>query len=337
MKDLKDKGPLFDIEKDGVYYKKLTDNCLQVLRKTHWYQYWKTAKHVGYDIYYGVKSYSNIAIPMEVNGMKVISVEGDTEFGSDTEIKNVSFPDTIKTFGNKLKYINNVVFPSSVKDSSYERIANCNDIVIPSSVQTIGTIDNCNNIALPNTVQSIRYIDRCNMLTIPRSVVSIGEINLCWGLSVLKIDNSTPPVLTKINGELLLKNDNNERIVIFVPKDSLDSYKNDPMWGKFKSIREDPNLGKDAAATPAKQTSTVKKPTEDDMKALDRLIDAALEDFVVTDEEKATLLKKVDSIGLSRDEFKLILDSRIQRRMKEKPKEKIEEKKKGFFARLFGK
>ncbi len=84
-------------------------------------------------------------------------------------------------------------------------------------------------------------------------------------------------------------------------------------------------------------TPTVKKPSEDDMKSLDRLIDAALEDFVVTDEERATLLKKVDSIGLSHDEFKLILDSRIQRRMKEKPEEKIEEKKKGFFARLFGK
>ena len=84
-------------------------------------------------------------------------------------------------------------------------------------------------------------------------------------------------------------------------------------------------------------TPSVKKPSEVDMKALDRLIDAALEDFVVTDEERATLLKKADSIGLSRDEFKMILDSRIQRRMKEKPDEKIEEKKKGFFARLFGK
>lgn len=85
------------------------------------------------------------------------------------------------------------------------------------------------------------------------------------------------------------------------------------------------------------QKPSAKKPSEEDMKALDRLIDAALEDFIVTDEERATLLKKADSIGLSRDEFKMILDSRIQRRMKEKPDEKIEEKKKGFFARLFGK
>ena len=331
MKDLKDKGSLFDIEKDGVYYKKLAGNCLQVLRITTWFEYWKTAKHVGYDRSYGGHSYYNIRIPEEVDGMKVVSVQGE-----GPQMSNVSFPDTIKTFGNKLEYINNVVFPSSVTDSNYELILCCNHIRIPSSVQTIGGINQCNNIALPNTVQTIKYISRCNMLTIPQSVVSVIEIDLYYGPSVLKIDNPTPPVLTKIEGEYYLKNDN-KRIVIFVPKGSLDAYKNDPMWGKFETIREDPTLCKGAAPTPAKQTSTVKKPTEDDMKALDRLIDAALEDFVVTDEERATLLKKVDSIGLSRDEFKLILDSRIQRRMKEKPEEKIEEKKKGFFARLFGK
>lgn len=327
MKDLKANIPLFDIQKYGVCYKKLAGNCLQVLRITNMFQYWKTSRHVGYDTSYGGRPYSYRQIPKEVDGMKVVSVQGE-----GPEMSNVSFPDTISTFGEKLCYIRNVVFPTSVLDSHYEMIYNCNDMVIPSSVQTIGSIDNCNNIALPNTVQTIKSINRCNMLTIPQSVVSVTEINLCCGPSVLKIDNPTPPVLTKIEGEVY-----NEKTVIFVPKGSLDVYKNDPMWGKFKTIREDPTLGKGDVTTPAKQTSTVKKPTEDDMKALDRLIDAALEDFVVTDEEKATLLKKVDSIGLSRDEFKLILDSRIQRRMKEKPKEKIEEKKKGFFARLFGK
>ena len=331
-KELKDQGSLFDIEKDGVYYKKFAGNCLQVKRIIGWVEYWKTAKHVGYDRYSRGTSYYNIQIPEELDGMKVASVEGDGPM-----MTNVSFPNTISSFGESLSHIRNVVFPTSVLDSHYKMINYCNDLVIPSSVQTIGTIVDCNNIELPNTVQSIYCIDSCNMLTIPQSVVSVGKIDICRGLSVLKIENPTPPVLTEIRGEWLLEHDNNERIVIFVPKNSLDAYKNDPMWGKIKTIREDPTLGKGTAPTPAKQTSTVKKPSEDDMKALDRLIDAALEDFVVTDEERATLLKKVDSIGLSRDEFKLILDSRIQRRMKEKPEEKIEEKKKGFFARLFGK
>ena len=80
----------------------------------------------------------------------------------------------------------------------------------------------------------------------------------------------------------------------------------------------------------------IKRPTEEDMKALDRLIDAALEDFVLTDEERSVLLKKSKEIGLGEDEFKIYLNGKIQERMKDKPAEKVEEKKKGFFARLFG-
>ena len=73
------------------------------------------------------------------------------------------------------------------------------------------------------------------------------------------------------------------------------------------------------------------------MKVLDKLIDSALEDFVVTDEERKVLLNKANEIGLGKDEFKLYLNGKIQERMKDKPEEKVEEEKKGFFARLFGK
>ena len=80
----------------------------------------------------------------------------------------------------------------------------------------------------------------------------------------------------------------------------------------------------------------VKRPSADDMNVLDKLIDAALEDFVLTDEERSVLLKKSKEIGLGEDEFKIYLNGKIQERMKDKPAEKVEEKKKGFFARLFG-
>ena len=80
----------------------------------------------------------------------------------------------------------------------------------------------------------------------------------------------------------------------------------------------------------------VRRPSADDMNVLDRLIDAALEDFVLTDEERSVLLKKSKEIGLGEDEFKIYLNGKIQERMKDKPAEKVEEKKKGFFARLFG-
>ena len=80
----------------------------------------------------------------------------------------------------------------------------------------------------------------------------------------------------------------------------------------------------------------IKRPTDEDIKALDRLIDAALEDFILTDDERKVLLDKVNEIGFKQSEFELYLNGKIQKRMKEKPAEKVEEKKKGFFARLFG-
>ena len=81
----------------------------------------------------------------------------------------------------------------------------------------------------------------------------------------------------------------------------------------------------------------VRRHSADDMNVLDKLIDAALEDFVLTDEERSVLLNKANEIGLDNDEFKLYLNGKIQERMKDKPAEKVEEEKKGFFARLFGK
>lgn len=364
MSELKDKGLLFDIEKNGVYYKKLAGNVLMVVRRIGWSEWWKTSKHVGYTTNFLWKSYSSIVIPKEVDGMRVVSVEGNEYGYSSAEIKNVSFPDTINTFGNNLEYISNVVFPSCIIDSHYESVMNCNNLTLPNSVQTIDSIRDCNNVVLPNSMQTIGEIINCNNITIPDTVQTIGDIFHCdnlvipntiraigkiqgcsmltipkavvsikgiskWYPSTLKMESPNPPVLINCDPHV--------NTVVFVPQGSLDTYKNDPMWGKIKTIREDPSLGEGANPTLAKQTPVVKQPTETEMKTLDRLIDAALEDFVVTDEERSTLLKKADSIGLSRDEFKMLLDSRIQRRMKEKPDEKIEEKKKGFFARLFGK
>ena len=107
-----------------------------------------------------------------------------------------------------------------------------------------------------------------------------------------------------------------------------------------KTVKETPKAQPAPApkAEPKKEAPKpeVKRPSADDMNVLDKLIDAALEDFVLSDEERSVLLKKSKEIGLGEDEFKIYLNGKIQERMKDKPAEKVEEKKKGFFARLFG-
>jgi outer membrane biosynthesis protein TonB len=107
---------------------------------------------------------------------------------------------------------------------------------------------------------------------------------------------------------------------------------------KAEPKKENKPAKTEAKAEPKKEAPKpeVRRPSADDMNVLDKLIDAALEDFVLTDEERSVLLKKSKEIGLGEDEFKIYLNGKIQERMKDKPAEKVEEKKKGFFARLFG-
>lgn len=66
---------------------------------------------------------------------------------------------------------------------------------------------------------------------------------------LLRMESSNPPSVGKaIN---LSKDDQ-----LVVPQGALEAYKNDPMWGKFKSIREDPTLGK-GAVSPQPQAPVV--------------------------------------------------------------------------------
>lgn len=253
MSELRSKDNLFDIEKEGVCYKKLVGNCLMVLRKVTYRTWWKTIKHVDYDIDYIYRSYSNIEIPKEVDGMKVVSVESC----SNAEITNVSFPETINSFGKDLYCVSNVAFPSKVTDSHYETINRCNNITLPNSVKTIGAIWNC------------------NMLTIPTSVVCINKIE--HQPSIVKMESPMPPILTKNDYP-------HERTVILVPKGSLDAYKNDPMWGKFKTIREDPTMGKGTAAASQQTPATNNGVTEKEI--------AELKCQIVQRQEEMANLKK---------------------------------------------
>lgn len=292
---LRDEKKLFDFERGGVYYKKLPDNSLMVVRKIYYRTFWKTEKHVQFEGRYVYQPYNNIKIPMEVDGMEVTSIEAPDSAPCGGVISNVSFPGTVSTFGTWLACLTNVTIPTSVTDSHYNIIACCNNLTIPSSVKTIGDLF------------------RCNMVTIPSSVTMIQSISggdpRCADYKlhdqVLKIDNPSPPTLAR--------NDANDGSVLFVPQGSLDAYKNDPEWGKFKRIIEDPTLSTSEASHP--QMSPVD--THDEGKSLsgfselDNLMDAALADGVLTEKEKQILSKKAQSMGIDLDEFEIMLDARL--------------------------
>ena len=50
---------------------------------------------------------------------------------------------------------------------------------------------------------------------------------------------------------------------------------------------------------------------------LEKYIDMALVDGVITEDEKAFLIKKADQLGVEKDEFDFILNAKIQMKQKE--------------------
>ena len=50
---------------------------------------------------------------------------------------------------------------------------------------------------------------------------------------------------------------------------------------------------------------------------LEELINAALEDGVLTEKEKQVLFKKAQSMGIDLDEFEMVLDARLVKLQKE--------------------
>ena len=297
---LRDEKKLFDFERDGVYYKKLPDNSLMVVRKIYYRTFWKTEKHVQFEGRYVYQPYNNIKIPMEVDGMEVASIEAPDSAPCEGVISNVSFPGTVSTFGTWLACLTNVTIPNSVTDSHYNSIACCNNLTIPSSVKTIGGLFRCNMVTIPSSVTMIQSISGGN----PRC----ADYKLHD--QVLKIDNPKPPTLAR--------NDANEGSVLFVPQGSLDAYKNDPEWGKFKRIIEDPTLSTNEAS----HSPMLTLDTHDEGKShsgfseLENLMDAALADGILTDKEKQILSKKAQSMGIDLDELEIMLDARLYKMKK---------------------
>lgn len=85
-----------------------------------------------------------------------------------------------------------------------------------------------------------------------------------------------------------------------------------------------------AEVKPAKEEKETSKPTID----LDALINAALADGVVTDKERAILIKKVTEAGMDVDEFELLLDGKIVEAQKKAEAEKNKAKAEAAQAEL---
>lgn len=127
------------------------------------------------------------------------------------------------------------------------------DLVIPSTVTSIGgyafyKCSGLKSIVIPNGVTTIGVsafygCSGLTTITIPESVTSIGEtgdylgsgvFSGCDGLTSILSLNSMPP--TSKEGRLI--SFNNETCVVWVPKGSMNKYKEAAGWKDFKEIKE---------------------------------------------------------------------------------------------------
>ena len=191
--------------------------------------------------------------------------------------------------------------------------------IIPDSVWSIGDYAfwNCyalTSITIPNSVTIIRNhaFGDCSALTsvtIPNSVRSIGERAFCdcSALTSVTIENEEGKVA--IGKEAFP----NEAKITYVGKP-----KEQPAKPAEKEIAQ-PKPEAPKATTPTNPGVVID---------LEKLVAAALIDGVVTDKERAILIKKVKEAGGDVDEFEMLLDARIhetqQKQAQQQPTKPIE-------------
>lgn len=138
----------------------------------------------------------------------ILSIETSTFYGC-SKLTNVSLPNTIV----------------SIKNQAFLACSILSDIEIPSSVTSIGD-------------QVFYKCSALEKITIPDKVTSIGNdvFYECPSLKYIYIKNPTPPQI----GYGIY--DINTKCILYVPKGTLDVYKQADGWKLFVEILEDDNI-----------------------------------------------------------------------------------------------
>jgi len=102
----------YDFEKNGVYYKKLPDGTLMVVRCIGYSGKLSEAKKTSLCPECTIVDYENIDIPPIVDGLKVVAIEECDLLGITSHMTKVTLPDTLLSIGRNLIWFNDVVIPS---------------------------------------------------------------------------------------------------------------------------------------------------------------------------------------------------------------------------------
>lgn len=131
---------------------------------------------------------------------------------------------------------------TSIGQNAFNNFSEISSITIPHSVKSLGhgAFYGCTrltSVTIPNSVTifdifAFAYCSSLTAITIPNSVESIGlyAFTNCSSLKSITCKATTPPSISTYTF------DHPENIDLYVPSGSVNAYKKDSSWGKFKSI-----------------------------------------------------------------------------------------------------
>ena len=176
----------------------------------------------------------------------VTTIETDA-YADFSQLVSVVIPECANKIGLRAfsgcKNLTSIVIPDNVAIIGTSAFVDCTSlmsVVIPNSVTTIraNTFSGCTNLSavyIPNSVTNIAFdaFENCTSLTaisLPSSVSTIGDyvFSGCTNLTSVIINSTSPPTL----GSSQKPMDNNNAI-IYVPTNSVNTYKNRSGWSQY--------------------------------------------------------------------------------------------------------